>query len=112
MGGSRSCTVNMTPQVKSWLGLFGVVTLLVAICLVFMFIVPLESYSGASCDTTNVSTATDKPNINSCLCSGPDLRLTAPPAKQTFHLLRGEMQAYQDAKPLVDICYGDQPIKR
>ena len=76
-----------------------------------MFIVPLESYSGASCDTTSTSTSANKPNLNTCLCPGTNFNITPPPYKLNYHLLRGELKAYQDAKPRVDICEDDQPIK-
>lgn len=39
------------------------------------------------------------------------MRLTPAPAKFDYHLLRGELKAYQDAKPLVDTCYGDKPVR-
>lgn len=71
-----------------------------------MFVVPLESYSGALCDK-GISSA----SAGSCACSSVNFRTTPAPSRFDYHLLRGEMQAYQDAKPLVNTCNGDKPLR-
>lgn len=79
---------------KQWLGFLGVVALLAIICSVFMFIVPLES-----------DTQTD----NNTLCAGSNLMpdevtLSCPgPVTKDYHLVKGEMQAYLDAKKCIDV---------
>jgi hypothetical protein len=95
---------------KQWLGFFGVLVLLAAICALFMFVVPLESYSGAQC-AGSAGTNGSSSDVSSCLCPGVNLVNLPTITKFDYHLLRGEMKAYQDAKPLVDACTGDKPIR-
>lgn len=100
-------------SVKWWLSFFGVIAVLAAICLVFTFIVPLESYDGSSCSHENSSSNVDPNSISGCLCPGMLLPITVGQTqpKQNYYVLDGEFQAYQDAKSQVNSCNGDQSIK-
>jgi len=97
-------------QAKQWLGVLGFVIVLLLICLTFAFVIPLESYSGAQCAGTSAEN-NSAADVSGCLCNGSNLRLNPAPVKFDYHLLRGEFNAYQDAKPLVDTCFGDKPVK-
>lgn len=86
------------------MGLLGAIVLILVICALFMFVVPLESYSGEACLFSNPESTS---NPTRCLCAGLDFRLTPSHVKPNYHLLLGELKAYQDAKPLLDSCYGE-----
>lgn len=78
---------------KQWLGFLGVVALLAVICGLFAFVIPLE---------------TDTMSSNDTLCAGSNLMPdeVTPPCSgsvtKSYHLVKGEMQAYQDAKKCID----------
>ena len=78
---------------KQWLGFLSVVTLLVITCGLFAFVIPLE---------------TDTMSGNVTLCAGSNLmpdEVTTPcpgPVTKNYHLVKGEMQTYQDAKKCID----------
>ena len=80
-------------QLKQWLGLVGFLVVLLLICLTFMFIVPLESDS-----TSGVYD----------LCTGSNLLpdehidISKYASDHSFHLLRGELGKYTQAKALID----------
>lgn len=78
---------------KSWLGFFGVVILLAIICGVFAFIVPLES--DIQTDSSTLCTGSN-------LMPGDNISSCPEPVTKDYHLVKGEMQAYQDAKKCID----------
>jgi len=73
-------------QSKQWLGILGFLVVLLLICLTFVFIVPLESYTTSS---------------NYGLCDGSNLSHPAP-VKNDYHLVKGQLQDYLNAKKYMD----------
>lgn len=78
---------------KQWLGFLGVVALLAVICGLFAFVIPLETDTLSDSDTLCAgSSLLPGDNISSC----PTL------VAKEYHLVKGQMQAYQDAKKCID----------